>query len=143
MIKTHVTKAKDIHRNWHLIDAKDQALGRLASQIAQLLIGKSKTDYVAYLDCGDWVVVINAAKIELTGRKPVQKIYHSHSGYPGGYRQVTFAQQMANDPRQVIRHAVNGMLPKNKLRDPRLARLKVFADEKHDFEDKLKPKTQN
>ena len=121
--KTRVTKAKEIKREWHLINAQDQILGRMAVEIAALLMGKNKPSFVPYLDGGDYVVVINAAKVKVSGRKAENKLYYRHSGYPGGFKKVTFAQQMAKDPTQIIRHAVEGMLPKNKLRDQRLARL--------------------
>ena len=136
--KTRVTKAKEIKREWHLINAQDQILGRMAVEIAALLMGKNKPSFVPYLDSGDYVVVINAVKVKVSGRKAENKLYYRHSGYPGGFKKVTFAQQMAKDPTQIIRHAVEGMLPKNKLRDQRLARLKVFIDEKHNYEDKFK-----
>ena len=136
--KTRVTKAKEIKREWHLINAQDQILGRMAVEIAALLMGKNKPSFVPYLDGGDYVVVINAAKVKVSGRKAENKLYYRHSDYPGGFKKVTFAQQMAKDPTQIIRHAVEGMLPKNKLRDQRLARLKVFIDEKHNYEDKFK-----
>jgi len=136
--KTRVTKAKEIKREWHLINAQDQILGRMAVEIAALLMGKNKPSFVPYLDGGDYVVVINAAMVKVSGRKAENKLYYRHSGYPGGFKKVTFAQQMAKDPTQIIRHAVEGMLPKNKLRDQRLARLKVFIDEKHNYEDKFK-----
>jgi large subunit ribosomal protein L13 len=138
MVKTKATKASEIKRSWHAVDAKGQVLGRLASKIAGLLIGKNKPYYTPHLDCGDFVVVTNAAKVRITGRKPAQKKYYRHSGYPGGFREITFEKQMEKDPRKVIRHAVSGMLPKNKLRDPRLARLKVFVDQKHPYQDKIK-----
>jgi len=136
--KTRVTKAKEIKRDWHLMDAQGQILGRLAVNIAALLMGKNKPALVPYLDGGDYVVVINAAKIEVTGRKHDNKLYYRHSGYPGGFKKVTFSQQMAKDPTEIIRQAVEGMLPKNKLRDQRLARLKIFVDKEHNYEDKFK-----
>lgn len=139
-MKTRVTKASDITRSWHLIDAKDQVLGRLSTRIANWLIGKDKPYFIPHLDCGDHVVVTNAALVRLTGQKIDQKKYYRHSGYPGGFREVTLKEQMGKDPRQVIRRAVTNMLPKNKLRDKRLARLKIFVDEKHLFEDKFKKK---
>ena len=121
-----------------MIDANGQILGRLASEIATLLIGKHKPYFVSHLDCGDYVVVINAKEIKVTGKKETQKQYYRHSGYPGGFRQVTLKEQMAKDPRKIIEHAVAGMFPKNKLKDKRLARLKIFIDEKHSYESKLK-----
>jgi len=137
-MRTKATKASEIKRSWHLIDAKDQILGRLATKIARLLMGKDKPYFVSYLDCGDYVVVTNAAKIRVTGKKAKQKIYYRHSGYPGGFREINFAKQMEKDPSQIIRHAVSGMLPKNKLRDKRLARLKIFVNDKHPYKDKFK-----
>jgi len=136
--KTRATKAKEIKRDWHLINAQDQILGRLAVNIASLLMGKNKPALAPYLDGGDYVVVINAAKVEVTGRKHDNKLYYRHSGYPGGFKKVTFSQQMAKDPTEIIRQAVEGMLPKNKLRDQRLARLKIFVDKEHNYEDKFK-----
>ena len=135
---TYSPKVSEIKHFWHLIDANGQILGRLASEIATLLIGKHKPYFVPHLDCGDFVVVTNAAEVVVTGRKSKDKKYYRHSGYPGGFRQVTLKEQMAKDPRKIIEHAVAGMLPKNKLKDKRLARLKIFIDEKHPYESKLK-----
>jgi len=137
-MRTKATKASEIKRFWHLIDAQDQILGRLSTRIAHLLLGKDKPYFVNFLDCGDYVVVINADKVKVTGRKAKQKMYSRHSGYPGGFKQISFEKQMVKDPRKIIRHAVAGMLPKNKLQDKRLARLKIFLGEKHPYEDKLK-----
>lgn len=136
-MSTQTTKAKDIQRKWHLIDAKGKVLGRIASRIAQLLIGKNKPYFTPHLDCGDWVVVINAADVRVTGKKRSQKIYYRHSGYPSGLKALTFAQMMAKDPRQVISHAVAGMLPKNKLRKQRLKRLRIFTGKVHPYEKKF------
>ena len=138
MKKTRTLKASEIQRVWHLCDLKGKILGREATRIAGLLIGKGKPDYTPHLDSGDYVVVVNAAKVEVSGRKRKQKIYYRHSGYPGGFKEISFEEQMARDPRKIIRHTVTGMLPKNKLRDKRLARLKVFVDEGHPYQDKLK-----
>lgn len=135
---TYSTKASEIKRSWHLIDARSQILGRLATRISRFLMGKHKPYFVPYLDCGDYVVVINAKEIKVTGKKETQKQYYRHSGYPGGFRQITFEKQKAKDPRKIIYHAVAGMLPKNKLKDKRLTRLKIFIDEKHPYEDKVK-----
>ncbi len=137
-MKTHVTKAKEIKRAWHLIDLKGQVLGRSASRMAQLLMGKTKVYFTPALDCGDFVVAVNAAEVIVTGRKDKQKIYYRHSGYPGGLKSLTFEQLLAKDPRKVIRLAVKNMLPKNKLQDKRLARLKVFPGENHNYQDKFK-----
>ncbi len=136
-MKTYATKAKDIKRKWQLIDAQGQVLGRLAVQAAAFLIGKNKPYYSPHLDCGDWVVVINAQAVEVTGKKKNQKIYYRHSGYPGGLKALSLAQMMVKDPRQVIRHAVSGMLPKNKLRAQRLKRLRVFPGSEHDYQEKF------
>ncbi|GAF76265.1 unnamed protein product [marine sediment metagenome] len=137
-MKTHITKLKDIKRHWYLVDVKNKILGRESSKIAQLLMGKKKVYYTSHLDCGDYVVVINASQVRVSGRKPKQKIYYRHSGYPGGLKAVSFKQQMAKDPRKVIEWAVKNMLPKNKLRDKRMRRLKVFEGEKHSYGDKFK-----
>jgi len=135
---TYSPKVSEIKHFWHLIDANGQILGRLASEIATLLIGKHKPYFVSHLDCGDYVVVINAKEIKVTGKKETQKQYYRHSGYPGGFRQVNLKEQMAKDPRKIIEHAVAGMLPKNKLKDKRLVRLKIFIDEKHPYGKKVK-----
>ena len=121
-----------------MLDAEGQILGRLAVKIASLLMGKEKPYFVSHLDCGDYVVVINATKIELSGDKKMKKVYYRHSGYPGGFKEITFQHQFAKDPTKIIYQAVSGMLPKNKLQDKRLARLKIFVEAKHDYEDKFK-----
>ncbi len=131
---THSTKASEIKRSWHLIDAQDQTLGRLATRLAKLLMGKDKPYFVHHLDCGDWVVVINAANLKVTGKKASQKLYYRHSGYPGGFKQINFEKQMQLDPAKVVKHAVSGMLPKNKLRKKRLARLRIYLDKKHPYQ---------
>ncbi|MBI4100523.1 50S ribosomal protein L13 [Candidatus Microgenomates bacterium] len=136
MIKS--TKENQIKREWYLIDAKDEVLGRLATKIAQLLMGKSKTYFVRNLDCGDYVVVINAQKISVTGRKEEGKQYYRHSGYPGGFRQESLAKWRAEKPERIIFHAVRGMLPQNKLRDQMLKRLRVFSSADHPYNDKFK-----
>jgi len=128
-MKTYQPKAKEINRTKHLVDAKGQILGRLASQIALLLTGKGKANYSSHLDSGDFVTVINAKEVKLTGRKKEQKLYRSHSGYPGGFKEITFAQMSTEKPEEVVRHAVAGMLPDNRLKKNRLARLKIFAND--------------
>lgn len=139
-MKTKTTKAKDIKRDWHLVDAKDKVLGRLASKIVPLLMGKDRIYFTPHLDCGGWVVVINASQIKVTGKKDKQKLYRHHTGYPGGFRELSFSQMMAKDPRNVIHLAVKNMLPKNKLRSRRLERLRIFVGEKHPYGDKFKEK---
>ncbi|OGK20615.1 50S ribosomal protein L13 [Candidatus Roizmanbacteria bacterium RIFCSPHIGHO2_02_FULL_37_13b] len=137
-LQTKPVKQKDIKRAWHLIDAKKKIVGRLASEVAKLLIGKHKVDYVEYLDIGDNVVVINASKIELSGKKELTKTYSRYSGYPGGLKRVSFKELKDKRPEEIVRHAVYGMLPKNKLRARRIIRLFTFRDNKHPFEDKFK-----
>jgi len=138
--KTSVTTPQDIKRHWHLIDLKNKVLGRQATQIASLLQGKNKPYYTPHLDCGDYIVIINAKDVAVTGNKLTQKTYFKHSGYPGGVSQTPLNKLLKKDPSKVIRIAVAGMIPKNKLREPRLKRLKIFADSNHTFKDKFKNK---
>jgi large subunit ribosomal protein L13 len=140
MNQTVATKAQDIKREWHLIDVRDQTLGRVASKIAQLLMGKSKPYFVRSLDCGDYVVVINAKDVKATGRKEEQKKYYRHSGYPGGFKTETLKELRVRKPEEIIMHAVKGMLPDNRLKGRMLTRLFVFAGEEHGYEDKFKVK---
>ena len=137
MKKTYVTKLAEITREWRGIDVKDKILGRVAVEIANKLMGKHKPVFTPQLDCGDYVVAVNAAGIKVSGRKVTQKVYFRHSGYPGGERARTFAEQLKLDPRKILEEAVRGMLPKNKLRDRRMRRLKVFAGEEHKYHDKF------
>jgi large subunit ribosomal protein L13 len=104
--KTYSTKPKDIKREWHLVDVKGKVLGRVATQIAQLLIGKHKPYFTPHLDCGDYVVVVNAAQVKVTGKKKKKKVYYWHTGYPGGLKSLTFEQLMQKDPRKIIWYAV-------------------------------------
>ncbi|OGM24181.1 50S ribosomal protein L13 [Candidatus Woesebacteria bacterium RIFCSPHIGHO2_02_FULL_38_9] len=136
-MKTFQPRIKEVKRNWHLIDAKGQILGRMASNIALLLMGKGKKEFVPHLDMGDFVVVINARKIMLTGKKEKQKVYYHHSGYPGGFKEVKLATLMKTHPERIIEFAVKGMLPDNRLKKKRLIRLYVFADEKNPYKDKF------
>lgn len=139
---TRLTKPvseKEIKREWHLFDAKDKILGRLVADIAKYLIGKNKINYVPYLDMGDFVVVINSKKIILSGKKETTKVYSYYSGYPGGLKKTPFLKILKEKPEEIIRHAVLGMLPKNKLRSRRMKRLFVFADEKHSYQNKFNP----
>ena len=135
--KTYVTKLKDIERKWHLVDLKDKILGRKATKIAALLRGKNKPYFTPSLDCGDHVVVINARKVRLTGKKEDQKVYRRYSGYPGGLREISYRRMLEKRPNEVIRHAVRGMLPKNKLRSKMIKRLYIFSGEKHPYEEKI------
>ena len=115
-------------RLWHVVDARDQVLGRLATQVARLLIGKHKPTFTPHVDGGDHVVVLNAAAVAMTGKKPTAKLYRWHTGWMGGLKTLTARQLMERNPARVIEHAVKGMLPPNNSRDPRMARLKVYAD---------------
>jgi large subunit ribosomal protein L13 len=130
-MKTYSTKAGDVKREWHLVDASGETLGRLASQVAKLLMGKHKPMYVPYLDTGDYVVVVNAAKVSVTGKKGEQKVYYRHSGYPGGLRSVTFKELLASHPTRVIELAVKGMLPKNRLGRAMFKKLRVYVGPDH------------
>jgi large subunit ribosomal protein L13 len=129
MNKTTQKSHKTIKRETHTIDASGKVLGRLSSEIAKLLMGKHKVDYSPNLDMGDNVVVTNAAKVTVTGRKEEQKVYYKHSGFPGGFKEVKYAKLKDEQPAKVIQIAVKGMLPKNRLQKTRLTRLTVFAAE--------------
>lgn len=137
MNHTKSTKLQDISHNWHLIDAKGQILGRLATQIAHTLMGKSKPYYVPNLDCGEYVVIINANDYKVTGNKEEDKLYGNYSGYPGGLKQKTLGQIRKEKPTEPIRKAVYGMLPKNKLRDRLITRLYIYTTETHPHTDKF------
>ena len=136
-MKTYQPKLKDIKRRWILIDMKGQILGRVATQIAGLLMGKTKENYVPHLDMGDYVVIINAKEVVVTGEKSKQKVYRGHSGYPGGLKEVSYKKLTKEQPLKVIEHAVSGMLPDNKLKSERMRRLKIFSDDKHPYSDKI------
>jgi large subunit ribosomal protein L13 len=136
-MNTPATKISELEHNWQLVDVKDKVLGRVASEIAQKLIGKSKKNYVRNLDCGDNVVVINAAHFIVTGRKDKQKLYGNYSGHPGGLKQKALWQVRKEKPTEPVRHAVWGMLPKNKLRDRLVTRLFIFPEAEHPYKDKF------
>ncbi len=137
MQKTYIQKPAEVTRDWHLIDAQDQILGRIATQIAEKLIGKHKPEFTPHVDGGDFVVVINASQVKLTRGKEEKKIYYRHSHRPGGLKQRTFAEMIAEFPERVIEKAVFNMLPKNKLRSGRMNRLKVYADSEHKHQSQL------
>lgn len=137
---TSATKQKDIKRDWHLIDVSGKTLGRISTEIARILMGKGKPYFVRNLDCGDYVVVINAKDVATTGNKEKLKKYFRYSGYPGGLSIETLENLRKRKPEDIIYHAVKGMLPQNKLRDRMLARLFVFAKENHKYQDKFKTK---
>lgn len=131
MKTTYVTKAADVERRWYVVDAEGQTLGRLASRIAALLRGKHKPIYSPAVDCGDYVIVVNAEKIHVSGRRMDQKIYYRHSGYPGGLKQISLRDQLATRPERVIETAVRGMLPKNALGRKMFKKLKIYAGPEH------------
>jgi len=131
MRKTYVAKKEDIKRQWFLVDARDKILGRLAVKVAVLLRGKHKAIFTPHLDTGDGVIVINASRIKVTGRKLKQKVYRRYSGYPGGLREVTLETMLARDPERVVRLAVMRMLPGGPLGRDLIKKLKVYADDKH------------
>ena len=130
-MKTYTAKPGEIARSWYVVDAESKTLGRLATQIADVLRGKGKPAYTAHVDTGDFVIVVNAEKIHVTGQKLDQKIYYRHSGYPGGLRTRTLREQLERRPEEVIRKAVRGMLPKNRLAAAQLKKLKVYAGPDH------------
>jgi large subunit ribosomal protein L13 len=128
---THVVKTSDIKREWFLVDAADQTLGRLASEVAKILKGKHKVTYSPHLDVGDYVIVVNAEKIAVSGRKMDQKMYYRHTGYPGGLRSATLRQQLSRHPTFALKAAIKGMLPKNRLGRRMIRKLKVYAGPDH------------
>ena len=130
-MKTYSAKPADIERQWHVIDAADKILGRMSTQIARLLMGKHKPMFTPSQDSGDFVVVINAEKVRVTGNKAKQKLYYRHSGYPGGFKSITLEKMMQNNPTRVIDYAVKGMLPHTRLGAQMRKRLRVYAGETH------------
>jgi large subunit ribosomal protein L13 len=132
--KTYVTKKQDVQRSWYVVDARGQTLGRLATQVARMLRGKHKPIYSPSVDVGDYVIVVNADKVHVTGRKLDQKIYYRYSGYPGGLKQITLRNLLQKHPTRVIEHAVRGMLPKNRLGRQMFKKLKVYAGPDHPHE---------
>jgi len=133
-MKTFSAKPTDVKREWYVLDASEIPLGRLSTVAATLLTGKGKPMFTKHIDCGDFVVIINADQLVVTGKKTEQKMYYSHSGFPGGLTELTLREKMDRDSTQVITKAIRGMLPVNKLRDGRLMRLKVYAGADHNHE---------
>jgi large subunit ribosomal protein L13 len=133
-MKTFSAKPTDVTRQWYVVDATDATLGRVATQVATLLTGKSKPQFTKHIDCGDFVIVLNAANLIVTGTKLTTKKYYHHSGHPGGLRERTLQEQMNLDPTKAVEHAIRGMLPVNKLRDGRLLRLKIYPGAEHKHE---------
>ena len=130
-MKTFIPKEDNIERIWYIVNAEDKVLGRLASKVATILRGKHKPIYVPHADVGDYVIVINAAKVRLTGKKLEQKVYYHYSGYPGGLKETHLSDLMRKNPEEVIKRAIKGMLPKNKLGRKMLTKLKVYPDKEH------------
>jgi len=139
-MKTYSPKAKDIEREWWVIDAADKTLGRVAAQVANLLMGKHKPIYAPHIDTGDYVVVINAAKVKVTGKKAEQKIYYRHSGYPGGLKSPSFKEVFSRAPARVVELAVKGMLPHNRLGRAMFKKLKVYPGNEHPHQAQVRKK---
>jgi len=133
-MSTHFPSAKDVARTWHLIDAQNQVLGRVATRAATLLMGKHKPTYTPFLDTGDHVIIVNAEKVRLTGAKEEQKLYRRHSGYPGGLVEQTARKVRETYPERILEHAIKGMLPKTKLGKQMSRKLKVYAGDRHPHE---------
>ena len=131
LYKTYSAKPSEITHDWYIIDADGMTLGRLATLAATHILGKQKPLYTAHLDCGDNVVIINASKVTVTGNKLTEKKYYRHSGYPGGLTETNLEKIMETNPARALEHAISGMLPKNRLQDVRMKRLKVYAGEEH------------
>lgn len=132
--KTFSAKPSDVTRKWYVLDASEAPMGRVATKAATLLTGKEKPMFTHHIDTGDYVIIINAAQTVVTGKKNTDKMYYKHSGFPGGLKELSFDEVMAKDPTKAMTLAVRGMLPVNKLRDGRLARLKVYAGAEHNHE---------
>ncbi len=130
-MKSFIAKPLEVERKWYVIDADGKNLGRLASEVASILRGKKKPIYTPHVDCGDYVIVINADKVEVTGKKRQEKIYKRHTGYPGGLREITFEKLLARKPEEIIEHAVKGMLPNGALGRQMYKKLKVYAGPEH------------
>lgn len=130
-MSTTIARSESVERSWYVIDATGQTLGRLSTRIATALRGKHKTDFTPHVDCGDYVIVVNADKVALTGRKLDQKEYYAYTGYPGGLKTRTARQLLVEDPERIIQHAVKGMLPKNRLSRQVMGKLKIYAGPEH------------
>jgi len=133
-MKSYMARPMQIERKWHLIDAEGQTLGRLATEIARVLRGKTKPQYTPHIDTGDFVVVVNADKVVVTGRKAEQKVYYRHTGYPGGLKETSYEVMMERKPTEVLRKAVKGMMPKTRLGRQQFKKLKIYAGPEHPHE---------
>ena len=130
-MKSYIAKPSDIERKWYVVDAEGKTLGRLATEVATVLRGKHKPTYTPHMDCGDYVIVVNAEKVEVTGKKRKEKVYKRHTGYPGGLREITFEKLLDKKPDEIVRHAVKGMMPKGKLGRQMYKKLKVYVGPEH------------
>ncbi len=130
-MKSYMARPLEVERKWYVVDAEGQTLGRLATQIAAVLRGKTKAQYTPHIDTGDFVVVVNADRIEVTGRKAEQKIYYRHTGYPGGLKEVSYERMMDRKPTEIVRKAVWGMMPKSRLARAQFKKLKIYAGAEH------------
>ena len=130
-MKSYIAKPKEVEHKWYVIDANGKTLGKLASETASILRGKKKPTYTPHVDCGEYVIVINAEKVHVTGKKESKKIYKSYSGFPGGLKEITLGEMRAKKPEEIIRHAVKGMMPKGKLGRQMYKKLKVYAGPDH------------
>ncbi len=130
-MKSYIAKPQEVERKWYVLDAEGKTLGRLASEAASILRGKKKPIYTPHVDTGDYVIIINAEKVEVTGKKRKEKIYKRHTGYPGGLREITFEKLQAKNPEEIIRHAIKGMMPKGSLGRQMYKKLKVYAGNEH------------
>ena len=137
-MKTFQPKVKEMKRSWHLVNAEGKVLGRLATEVAKYLVGKHKATYSANLDSGDFVVVVNAEKVEVTGKKASNKVYRRHSGYPSGFKERSYKQVLESHPERIVEHAISGMIPDNRLKKERMSRLKVVVGNANPFEKELK-----
>lgn len=126
-----------IERKWHIFDATDENFGRMSTKIATILRGKNKVDFAPHIDAGDFVVVLNTDKVRFSGNKDKKKVYYAHSGYLGGMKEITLGDQVKKDSREIVKKAVYGMLPSNKLRNEMMKRLKIYKDEKHPYQDQI------
>lgn len=133
-MKSYMARPQEVERKWYVIDAEGQTLGRLASEIARLLRGKTKPQYTPHVDTGDFVIVVNAERVGVTGRKAEQKLYRRHTGYPGGLKEVTYEQMMDRKPAEILRKAVYGMMPKTRLARQQFRKLKIYAGPEHPHE---------
>jgi large subunit ribosomal protein L13 len=130
-MKSYMARPLEVERRWYVVDAEGQTLGRLATEIARVLRGKNKPQYTPHVDTGDFVVVVNAEKVVVTGKKAEQKVYRWHSGYPGGLKETSYEQMMERRPTEILRRAVKGMMPKNRLARQQLRKLKIYAGPEH------------